>query len=149
MIKDKALEEIFLSQKPHFDDHDAFMANLTKRLDAVEFIHQHQEAAIRRYKMAMVAAFVVGIVSGAITMAFILSTPTDVPLFTFHLQTSFFIWFAENSRPIAATALALVMTLGMMSIISNVQDIIRIQRVVRQETNPSSMVESSSSLFAK
>ena len=149
MIKDKALEEIFLSQKPHFDDHDAFMANLTKRLDAVEFIRQHQEAAIRRYKMAMVAAFVVGIVSGAITMAFILSTPTDVPLFTFHLQTSFFIWFAENSRPIAATALALVMTLGMMSIISNVQDIVRIQRVVRQETNPSSMVESSSSLFAK
>ena len=149
MIKDKALEEIFLTQKPHFDDHDAFMANLTKRLDAVEFIHQHQEASIRRYKMAMVAAFVVGIVSGAITMAFILSTPTDVPLFTFHLQTSFFIWFAENSRPIAATALTLVMTLGMMSIISNVQDIIRIQRVVRQETNPSSMVESSSSLFAK
>ena len=149
MIKDKALEELFLTQKTHFDDHDAFMANLTKRLDAVEFIHQHQEASIRRYKMAMVAAFVVGIVSGAITMAFILSTPTDVPLFTFHLQTSFFIWFAENSRPIAATALALVMTLGMMSIISNVQDIIRIQRVVRQETNPSSMVESSSSLFAK
>ena len=149
MIKDKALEELFLSQKPHFDDHDAFMANLTKRLDAVEFIHQHQEAAIRRYKMAMVAAFVVGIVSGAITMAFILSTPTDVPLFTFHLQTSFFIWFAENSRPIAATALALVMTLGMMSIISNAQDIVRIQRVMRQETNASSMVESSSSLFAK
>ena len=149
MTKDKALEEIFLSQKPHFDDHDAFMANLTKRLDAVEFIRQHQEAAIRRYKMAMVAAFVVGIVSGAITMAFILSTPTDVPLFTFHLQTSFFIWFAENSRPIAASALALVMTLGMMSIISNVQDIVRIQRVMRQETNPSSMVESSSSLFAK
>ncbi len=149
MIKDKALEELFLTQKPHFDDHDAFMANLTKRLDAVEFIRQHQEAAIRRYKMAMVAAFVVGIVSGAITMAFILSTPTDVPLFSFRLQTSFFIWFAENSRPIAATALALVMTLGMMSIISNVQDIIRIQRVVRQETNPSSMVESSSSLFAK
>ena len=149
MIKDKALEELFLTQKPHFDDHDSFMADLTKRLDAVEFIRQHQEASVRRYKMAMVAAFVVGIVSGAITMAFILSTPTDVPLFTFHLQTSFFIWFAENSRPIAATALALMMTLGMMSIISNVQDIIRIQRVVRQETNPSSMVESSSSLFAK
>ena len=149
MTKDKALEELFLAQKPQFDDKVDFMAKLTRRLDAVEYVRQHQEATIRRYKMAMVAAFVVGIVSGAITMAFILSTPTDVPLFTFHLQTSFFIWFAENSRPIAATALALVMTLGMMSIISNVQDIIRIQRVVRQETNPSSMVESSSSLFAK
>ena len=125
MIKDKALEDIFLSQKPHFDDHDSFMANLTKQLDAVEFIRQHQEAAIRRYKMAMVAAFVVGIISGAATMFFILSTPTDVPLFTFHMQTSFLLWFAENSRPIAATALALAMTLSMLSIINNVQDIMR------------------------
>ncbi|MBQ1760030.1 MAG: hypothetical protein IIZ94_10145, partial [Prevotella sp.] len=108
-----------------FDDHDSFMANLTKRLDAVEFIRQHQEATIRRYKMAMVAAFVVGTISGAATMFFILSTPTDVPLFTFHMQTSFLLWFAENSRPIAATALALAMTLSMLSIISNVQDILR------------------------
>ena len=126
MIKDKALEDIFLSQKPHFDDHDAFMANLTKRLDAVEFIRQHQEAAIRRYKMAMVAAFVVGIVSGAVTMIFILSTPADVPLFTFRFETSILLWLAKNSRPIAATALALAMTLSMLSIINNVQDIMRI-----------------------
>ena len=128
MTKDKALEDLFLTQKPHFDDHDAFMANLTKRLDAVEFIHQQQETTIRRYKMAMIVAFIVGILSGAITMAFILSTPADVPLFTFQVQTSFLLWFAEYSRPIAATALALVMTLGMMSIINNVQDIVRMRR---------------------
>jgi hypothetical protein len=97
-------------------------------LDAVEYIHQHQEATIRRYKMAMIAAFVVGIISGTVTMAFILSTPADVPLFTFQVQTSFLLWFAEYSRPIAATALALVMTLGMMSIINNVQDIVRMRR---------------------
>ena len=128
MTKDKALEELFLAQKPHFDDHDAFMANLTKRLDAVEYIHQHQETTIRRYKMAMIAAFVVGIISGAVTMVFILSTPADVPLFTFQVQTSILLWFAEYSRPIAATGLALVMTLGMMSIINNVQDIVRMRR---------------------
>ena len=128
MTKDKALEELFLAQKPHFDDHDPFMATVTKRLDAVEYIHQHQEATIRRYKMAMIAAFVVGIISGAVTMAFILSTPADVPLFTFQLQTSFLLWFAEYSRPITATVLALVMTLGMMSIINNVQDIVRMRR---------------------
>ena len=125
MIKDKALEELFLTQKPYFDDHDSFMADLTKRLDAVEFIRQHQEATIRRYKMAMAAAFVVGIISGAATMFFILSTPTDVPLFTFHMQTSFLLWFAENPRPIAATALTLAMTLSMLSIINNLQDIMR------------------------
>ena len=127
MTKDKALEELFLAQKPHFDDHDIFMTSLTKRLDAVEYIHQHQEATIRRYKMAMIAAFVVGIISGAVTMVFILSTPADVPLFTFQVQTSLLLWFAEYSRPIAATALALVMTLGLMSIINNVQDIVRMR----------------------
>ena len=123
MTKDKALEDLFLTQKPHFDDHDAFMANLTKRLDAVEFIHQQQEATIRRYKMAMIVAFIVGILSGAITMAFILSTPADVPLFTFQVQTSFLLWFTEISRPVVAAALALLMTIGIISVIINIQDI--------------------------
>ena len=62
------------------------------------------------------------------TLVFILSTPADIPLFTFQVQTSILLWFAEYSRPIAATGLALVMTLGMMSIINNVQDIVRMRR---------------------
>ena len=48
-MKDKALEELFLAQKPHFDDKVDFMASLTRRLDAVEYVRQHQEATIRRY----------------------------------------------------------------------------------------------------
>ena len=123
MMKDKALEELFLAQKPYFTDSDAFMTALTKRLDAVEYVKQHQEATIRRYKMMMVAAFVVGVVSGAVTIAFVLSTPADVPLFTFQIQTGFLLWLAENSRLIAITLLSLLMTLGIISIISNVQDI--------------------------
>ena len=127
MIKDKVLEDLFLAQKPHFDDQDAFMDDLTKRLDAVEYIRQHQEASIRRYRIAMIAAFVIGIISGAITMVFILSTPTDVPLSTFRNQTGFLLWFVENSRSLAVTILTLVMTIGMMGIVSNVQDIMRMQ----------------------
>lgn len=127
MMKDKALEELFLAQKPHFSDNADFMASLTKRLDAVEFIKQHQEATIRRYKMLMVASFVVGIVSGAVSIAWILSTPADVPLFTFHVQSGILLWLAENSRWIAATGLSLLMTLGVTSIISNVQDILRMR----------------------
>ena len=123
MSKDKALEELFLAQKPHFDDNADFMAALTKRLDAVEFVRRHQEATIRRYKMAMVVAFVVGIISGAITMAFVLSMPADMPLFTVQVQSGILLRLAENSRVILTTVLALLMSLGMMSIISNVQDI--------------------------
>ena len=127
MKKDKALEDLFLTQKPHFSDNADFMAALTKRLDAVEYIKQHQEATIRHYKMLMVAAFVVGIVSGAGSIAYILSMPADMPLFTFQVQTGFLLWLAENSRLIAATGLSLLMTLGIISIISNIQDILRMR----------------------
>ena len=123
MMKDKTLEELFLAQKPHFTDNADFMSALTKRLDVVEFLKQHQETTIRRYKLAMVVAFVVGIISGAIAVALILSTPVDVPLFTFKVQTGILLWLAENSRWIAVTALSMLMTLGFFSIISNVQDI--------------------------
>ena len=130
MTKDKALEELFLAHKPHFSDGDDFMASLTKRLDAVEYIKQHQEATIRRYKMAMVAAFVVGIISGAVTIAYVLSA--DVPLFNFQVQTGFLLWMTEHSRLIATTVLSLLMTLGIISIVSNVHDILRMR--VRLET---------------
>ena len=127
MEKDKKLEDLFLSQKPTFNDKAQFMEQLTRRLDAVEYVRQHQEATLRRYKLAMVAAFVVGIVSGAVTMAFVLSMPTDVPLFTLSVESSILLWVAENSRIIATTTLALLMSFGIMSIFSNVQDILVIR----------------------
>ena len=123
MNKDKELEEIFLAQKPQFDDSEAFMASLTKRLDAVEFIKRHQEATLRRYKLAMIAAFVVGIISGAVTIAFVLSAPATIPLFSFQTHMVLLSWFAENARPIVTTALALLMTFGVISIFNNFQDI--------------------------
>ena len=126
MTKDKALEDLFLAQKPQFTDNADFMASLTKRLDTVEFIKQHQEETIRRYKMMMVAAFVVGIISGAVTIAFVLSTPAE-PLFTFSIQSAFLLWIAENSRLIVTTVLSLLMTVGTISIIGNVQDIQRMR----------------------
>ena len=123
MTKDKALEDIFLAQTPKFDDKAQFMAKLTKRLDAVEYIRQYQEATLRHYKMAMVVTFVVGIISGAVTIGFLLSTPVDVPLFTFQVQTGFLLWLMQNSRIIVSTALALLITLGIISIYNNIQDI--------------------------
>ena len=127
MMKDKALEELFLAQKPHFSDNADFMAALTKHLDAVEYLKQHQEATIRRYKMLMVAAFVVGIISGAAAVVYLLSMPADVPLFTFKVQTGFLLWLTENSRLLAATGLSMLLTWGIISIISNVQDILRMR----------------------
>ena len=128
MTKDKALEELFLAQTPHFDDNTDFMARLTKRLDAVEYIKQHQEATIRRYKMATVAAFVVGIISGAICIAFVLSMPAHVPLFTIKVHRNILLWLLENSRFIATAVLGLLMSFGLASVISNIQDLMLMRR---------------------
>ena len=127
MTKDKTLEELFLAQQPHFDDSAAFMETLTRRLDAVEYLKQHQEAIIRRYKMAMVVAFVVGIISGAVAIAFVLSTPADVPLFTVNMHTGVLFWLAKYSRPLVATIIALLMTFGLISIINNVHEILNMR----------------------
>ena len=130
MNKDKTLEELFLAQQPHFDDNEAFMASLNKRLDAVEYVKQHQEATIRRYKWAMVAAFVVGIINGAITIAFVLSMPAEVPLFTFNAQSAVLIWLSEHSRIIVTTALSLLLGFGVFSIFGNVMDIVNMRKHV-------------------
>ena len=130
MNKDKELEELFLAKQPHFDDNEAFMASLNKRLDAVEYVKQHQEATIRRYKWAMVAAFVVGIISGAVTIAFVLSMPVEIPLFTFNAQSAVLIWLSEHSRIIVTTALSLLMGFGVFSIFGNVMDIVNMRKQV-------------------
>ena len=127
MNKDKALEELFQAQKPHFDDNDAFMASLNKRLDAVEYIKQYQEATLRRYKMAMVVTFVAGIIGGAAGMVFLLSMPADAPLFTFRTQIVLLQWLSENSRMIVAVALFLLMSFGIISITYNIFDIMNIR----------------------
>ena len=142
MNKDKALEELFLAQKPHFDDSDAFMASLTRRLDAVEYIKQHQEATIRRYKIAMAVALFVGIITGGITMALLLSIPTDGPFFSFigfgqniadqHPLSGLLLWLSGNARQISAAILSILMTLAGISLISNVQEIITLCHGVRQ-----------------
>ena len=130
---DKALEDLFLAQKPQFDDKDAFMASLTKRLDAVEYIKQHQEATLRRYKMAVVVAFIAGIISGIIAMTYILSTPMDVPVFTFKNQYFLLQWLSENSRFITAAAISLLMTFGITSFISNIHEVLRMRQSLQHQ----------------
>ena len=54
--------------------------------------------------------------------------PADVPLFTFHGQSVLLLWLAQNSRLLSATVLALLLSLGTMSIIRNIHDILRMRR---------------------
>ncbi len=123
MMKDKALEELFLAQRPQFDDKDEFMARLTRKLDAVEYLRQYEEANLRRYRYAMAAVFVAGIVVGGALLAVVLSTPSEVPLLTFHASSGILLAIEQYSRTAATIALSLIMGFGIISIISNILDI--------------------------
>lgn len=133
MNKDKALEELFLANKPQFDDKDAFMASLSKRLEAVEYIKQYQEATIRRYKMAMVVAFLAGLVVGGIAIAYLLTSPADAPLFSFKTQFVLLQWLCDNSRMLTVTAISLLMTFGIVSFVSNIQELMAMRKSLQHQ----------------
>ena len=133
MEKDKELEALFLAQNPHFDDGDAFMKKLTKRLDAVEIVKQYQERTLRRYRIVIAVAFVVGIISGAASTIWLLSSPIEVPSVNFRTQTTFLLWLIQNSRLLAAAIFPMLMTFAACIITSNVMEIIEMQRKMKEE----------------
>ena len=133
MTKDKELEQLFLAQKPHFDDSAEFMEKLTKRLDAVEFVKQYQERTLRRYKMAMVAVFVVGIISGTVSTIWLLSSPIELPSVNFQTQKTFLLWLVQNSRLLAAAFFPMLMTFAACIITSNVLEILEMRQKMKEE----------------
>lgn len=127
MTKDKALEQLFLAQRPRLGDKDEFMARLGRKLDAVEYLRQYEEANLRRYRYAMAIAFVMGIIVGGGMLAFVLGTPADVPLFSLHATGGILLTIEQYSRTIATTALSLLLGLGCVCIILNVLDILSLE----------------------
>lgn len=123
MTKDESLEKIFLTQKPVFNDQDIFLQKLERKLEAVEFIKQYEEANLRRYKYAMIAAFVLGIVSGGVSLTFILRMPFDKPLFTFDVTSGFLLTLQQNSRITISIALMLFLSYAVIGIINSILDI--------------------------
>ena len=123
MKKDKALEELFLAARPTFDDGDAFIQKLEKRLDAVEYLKQHEEACIRRYRYAMLGAFVLGVVLGGGAVAIMLNAPANQPLFSFGAESGLLLLLGQYSRYAALVLVSGVVCFAIVSIVSIVVDI--------------------------
>lgn len=123
MNKDKDLEELFAAYRPTFDDGDAFMQRLNRRLDAVEYLRQYEEANLRRYRYGMVAALVLGVVMGGVLMVVSLAMPADVPLFTFTVKSELLLLIGQHSRFIAICLLSLLMSFGIISTLMIMQSL--------------------------
>ena len=132
MKKDKAIEDLFLAQKSHFDDSAEFMAKLTKRLEAVEYVKQYQERTLRRYRIVMVAAFMVGIICGGISIVWLQTSPITQSLFDIQAQTGFLLWFARNSRVLASVCLSALMIFCTIAFVHNISDIMDMRARMRR-----------------
>lgn len=130
MTKDKALEDLFLAAKPSFGNTDQFMPSLIKRLDAVEYLKQCEEAYIRRYRYGMIAAFVLGIVCGGIILALILSTPANSPLITFNVGSGILLAILQQSRIIATVLISGLICFFIISVVHAVNEIIGMKEMM-------------------
>lgn len=124
MNDDIRLQALFDSFQPTPTDSDLFTERLERKLALIDEIRQAQAAQIRRYRMAVVAAFVAGIVFGGGVLAFILSTPIDVPLFSFGIKFYPFLCIEQNSRLISVLLTSLMITFCIVAMM-NAQDLVR------------------------
>ena len=102
MNDDIRLQELFDDFRPTLTDSEQFSSQLERRLAMIDEIRETQAAEIRRYRMAVVAAFVAGIVFGSVLLAVILATPSETPLFSFGINAYPLLFIEQNSRLISA-----------------------------------------------
>ena len=118
MNDDRRLQELFDSYDPTLTDSELFNQRLERKLAMIDEIRQAQAAQIRRYRIAVVAAFIVGIILGGVLLAFILSTPTDVPLFTCGINFYPIIFIEQNSRLISALLISLMIAFSIIAVLN-------------------------------
>lgn len=131
MTKDKALEKLFLAQKPSFDDGEAFMAELDKRLDTVEFLVQYQAKKRRQYRYCMMAALSFGIIIGCGMMVFSFAMQ-PAPAALLHVQADVFQLLTDNARIISITLLSLLVSGSIIVIFNILVDITGMKMVMRK-----------------
>ena len=130
MNDDIRLQELFNSFHPTLADSNLFNQRLDRKLKMIDEIKQAQTNQIRHYRMAVVAAFVAGIIFGSVIFAIILTTPSDVPLFSFGINFYPLMLIEQNSRLISMllTSLIIAFCIVAMMNINEMVNRIRPQR---------------------
>ena len=118
-LRASTFEELFDSFQPTLTDSNLFNQRLERKLALIDEIRQAQAAQIRRYRMAVVAAFVAGIVLGGGLLTFILATPSDTPLFTFGINFYPLLFLEQNSRLIVALISSLMIAFCIVAIMNS------------------------------
>lgn len=92
MNKADELQTLFQDFRPDLSSNRLFMEKLSRKLDAVEYIKQVQDRQIRRYKYAVLVAFLAGGICCAVLMAFLYVMPEQTPLWNFDSEMKFLVF---------------------------------------------------------
>lgn len=128
-LQPSTFEELFDSYHPTLADRELFSQRLERKLAMIDEIRQSQAAQIRHYRMAVVAAFVAGILLGSGLLAVILTSPTEVPLFTFGINFYPLLFIEQNSRLISALLTSLMIASCIISILNTSEMVSRLRQL--------------------
>ena len=112
------LQELFNGYTPNLGQEDLFMQRLEKKLQAVEYIKQMQDRQFRRYRCAIIAAFLMGVIVSGGLLVYIMDNPIGQPTISFGIHSMPFLFLEQNSRMISLTGLSLLMGTGIIVLIN-------------------------------
>ena len=127
MNDDKRIQELFDSFTPALKDNELFNKRLERKFAMIDEIQQAETKQIRRYRMAVVAAFVAGIVIGCGLLVFILAIPSDTPLFTFGINFYPLQFIEQNSRMICVLLTSLMIAFCIIAMMNTSEMVSRIR----------------------
>ena len=105
MKKNRKLQEILSDYRPELGDSDEYMANLQRKLEAVEAAKQLYETERRRNRSRMAVAFASGGVTGLVAAVYFLLHPIDIANPTAQPPLKLFGWLTEHSSMVTQTLL--------------------------------------------
>ena len=120
---DDDLAVLFGGYKPDMECEDMFMAKLERRLAAVEYVKQMQEAQLRKYKWAVLLAFVVGIVMGGSLIGVVLAMPVDAFSVSLDIPAGGMMLVPEHLRLLLLTVLSLGMGYSVIAAVMAYNDL--------------------------
>ena len=129
MEQKDTLQELFNGFTPDLGQEDLFMQRLEKKLEAVEYIKQMQDRQLRRYRYAIIAAFVMGVTVSGGVFVYILDNPIGQPTFSFGIHSLPFLFLEQNSRMISLTGLSLLMGIAIIVIVNMWQELAGMQEL--------------------
>ncbi len=117
------LAVLFDAFQPSMRDDAQFMAKLERRLEAVEYVKQMQETLLRRYKYAVLVAFVCGIVIGGGLIGVVLSLPEDCLKLSWTIPVGQMEYLQEYIRMILLALLSLGVGYSIISAVMAFNDL--------------------------